>query len=228
MGLLTEHLEEALLLIKDARAAGIECRLVGSLAVFFYVGERFRLRPVPAKDIDLVSVIDSRRELQTFLKKMSWILDDSLLMFAEKRETYRSGDLSETLDVYYDEIDGNHAIDVKGRLDITFPAITLTDLLLTKLQRVQMRIQDCWDTCALLELDPQGVELKYFAAVLGSDWGLYTTVMDNLEELEKVGGKTRLLQTIALSGKKSLRWRLRSLVGRRKRWWKVVSDTRVI
>lgn len=125
MDLPTDLLTTALSLINAARESGLECRLLGSLAVFFYVDGQFADRPDPAKDIDLLARRETRAAMQAFLAKQSWILDQSLLMFAEMRETYQSMTEGHTLDLYYDEIDGNHTIQLKDRIGQSFSSAFL-------------------------------------------------------------------------------------------------------
>ena len=219
----SELVETALSLINSAHAEGIECRLFGSLGVEYYVGANcFASRPARPKDIDLVSKSSFRGAMQHLLQRLDWCLDKSLLLLADKRETYHKRGTRYTLDLYYDEIDGNHPISLRDRLTIAYPVMPVIDLLLTKLQRVSLRREDKWDICALLKLDKQDGALTYFTTMVAANWCLYTTVTDNLRSCLEDGCNARYLLTEAEVSPKTLGWRLRSIVGRRWRWWREV------
>jgi hypothetical protein len=216
-----ELIRMALSLIDEAHAQGVECRLIGSLGIEYYVGaERFSTRPAPAKDIDVIAKRSSQRALQNLLARRGWRLDTSLLLLTEKRETYYLMETTISLDLYYDEIDGSHSVALKNRLAISYPVIPLIDLLLTKLQRQQLRPQDEWDICALLNLDvEQNSGVLYFSRLIGTEWSLFTTVTDNLDHCSKHGCRTQVLLAAALAAPKSVRWRIRAIIGRRVKWW---------
>ncbi len=87
----------------------------------------------------------------------------------------------------------DHRIDLSGRLALASPTLTMADVVLLKLQRVQFAEKDVRDSIALLldhrvaegdeanQIDP-----KYIAKLCGQDWGLHTTVYDNTIKLEQV------------------------------------------
>ena len=218
--------EAALRVIESAHAEGIECRLCGSLGVEYYVGaSSFSTRPAPAKDIDLITKSSSRRALQGLMKRLEWRLDESLLLLAEKRETYYLTGTIWTLDLYFDQIDGNHIIELEDRLGLAYPVIPLIDLLLTKLQRRCLRPVDEWDICLLLSLGFDGDSIAYFSTLAANNWSLYTTVTDNLRASMNNGCNASRLLTAAERSPKTLRWKTRAIVGRRYKWWREVYST---
>lgn len=72
------------------------------------------------------------------------------------------------------------------------------------------------------------IDLLRFESVVADDWGLYTTVMDNLAEAERAGCNVQLLRGSAEACRKTIKWRVRAVLGRRTRWWKNVFDARVV
>jgi hypothetical protein len=133
-----------------------------------------------------------------------------------------------------------HDLDLDTRLPENGLALAPADLLLTKLQVVEINEKDLTDTVLLLtehpvgDADPEVIDRRRIAAVVGSDWGWHTTLSDNLERLEDrarlvhdldeptrdlVVGRVRDLQTILAAAPKSARWRLRARVGRRMPWY---------
>lgn len=222
-------LEDAVDIVRSAKEAGVEVRLAGSAGVASYTGTLCLDRPGEIKDIDLVAERKMRVQVQDFLEDRGWVLDRRFLMVSENREVFTSARYLYTIDVYYDEIDGNHPINIGGRLLYSFPAIPYTDLLLSKLQRRHPRPVDIWDCCALLSSSPDRIEDDYLCKLLGREWGLYTTVTDNLERLSKdcssPGRETASHFVVRVgSTKKTISWRLRSIFGRRFKWWKEVYE----
>lgn len=203
---------------------GIDARLLGSVAIAIIADDSLANRPAPPKDMDIILRAGDRRRIYDLLISESWAIDDSKLLQAELREHYVRDGID--LDVFYDYIDGNHRIDLRERLNVSYPTIAWTDLLLSKLQRVAMRDVDVSDVVLLARDGAERVDMAYWTAVLGDDWGLYTSVTDNLERLVRDDRVSELLPILqaSVSAEKSLSWHLRSYVGRRLRWWNTVYD----
>jgi hypothetical protein len=219
----------AVQLVGQARQDGIEIRLLGSVAVVLYCGAA-RGRPSPVKDVDVVTLRAGQRGLQALLSQLGWRISHELLLLSERRETYTNRNSQWTLDVFYDEIDGNHTVDVRDRFYESYPAIAVPDLILTKLQRQKMRQVDVWDCCELMKLSDR-CESTHIVKVLCRDWGFFTTAMDNLELVGRScadGARCAgALVTALRFGRKSVRWLLRATLGRRVKWWKEMYDTAV-
>jgi hypothetical protein len=198
----------------------LEVRLIGSLAIAAISGDTLLGRPTPAKDIDVVALSRIRPALQEALTIRGWQLSARSMLAADRREQF-SDENEMVLDVFYDGIDGNHRIDLRERLFVTFPTISWTDLLLSKLQRVEMRASDVWDVHLLLERCSEQLDKARWRDVLGGEWGLYTTVTDNLTRWRDRWPRISVeqLRAEAECASKSLTWQARGFVGRRMRWW---------
>jgi hypothetical protein len=215
-------------LVQQAEVEGLPLRVAGSVGVALFVGIASRDRPAPLKDIDLATARRFRAHCQAFLGQRGWTILREYLLQSENRESFASSETDLTVDVYYDEIDGNHPVAITRVLHASFPTIPWAHLLLSKLQRRPLRLQDEWDACALIGKTPQEVDWRWFRSLLGRDWGLYTTVTDNLHTLlstcPEVATRVANLLDLALSSPKTLRWLARSLIGRRIRWWRQMYD----
>jgi hypothetical protein len=118
------------------------------------------------------------------------------------------------------------------------------DLLLMKLQVVELNRKDAIDVAALLSThrldrdDADGViGLDRVTSVLGDDWGFYTTFSDNLARLpaivEEVDGEVAVevsaacheLESQLEAAPKSRAFRMRARVGRRKRWYELPDES---
>lgn len=137
-----------------------------------------------------------------------------------------------------------HALDLDERLPLDGLSIAPGDLLLTKLQIVQVNDKDLRDVLALLGdhavgSGPEAVDATRIAAIVGHDWGWYTTLLDNLEKLEErrrfIAGlepdlRARLadriceIRAVVAGARRSLRWRARAAVGRRVPWYELPEE----
>lgn len=150
------------------------------------------------------------------------------------------------VDVFLDRLDFCHPIDLRGRLDLDPVTIPLTDLLLEKLQIVEINEKDLKDLVVLFlehpvadHETPGAFDGSYVAKLLGCDWGFSYTVSLNIDRIR------RYLQTIPdlsdgqralveermdhLWNKvevvpKSLKWKLRARVGPSRRWYNEVGE----
>ncbi len=94
------------------------------------------------------------------------------------------------IDVFFDRLNYNHPIDYRGRLDSIRYCVSLTDLLLQKLQIVQINDKDLKDAMLLLlagEVSPTGGRRPsiagYVAQLMADDWGFYHTATANLDKV---------------------------------------------
>jgi hypothetical protein len=221
------QLSAALDLVRDSQETGLVLRIAGSLAVLLYCHRQDR--PSPPGDIDLVGCAKQRAGVQRFLAGRGWALSGGLLLVSEIRDLFVNANVGMSLDVYYGAIDGSHPIIInEAHLRSAFPAIPIGDLLLSKLQRRRMRDVDVWDCCAVLGLPESSPDDEMVVRAVSRDWGLYRTVMENLNALTascSLAEERIARMRIACEGsRKSVRWFLRALIGSRVRWWREVYD----
>jgi hypothetical protein len=120
----------------------------------------------------------------------------------------------------------------------------LAELLLTKLQIIELNDKDVRDTLALFhdhevsDEDGDAINGGRIAEVCASDWGLWRTFTGNLEDLwGRVGsygiseeGKKHIEERIgALKERveaepKTFGWKVRSKIGDRKRWYELPEE----
>ena len=112
------------------------------------------------------------------------------------------------VDVFFDKLlVANHPIDFKGRLELDYPTIAVTDMLLEKLQIWEaFSIKDLKDCLLLLkahdikeESRKESVDASYIAKLLAQDWGFWYTATTNLKkikiflsEIEKLGPEVNI------------------------------------
>jgi hypothetical protein len=138
------------------------------------------------------------------------------------------------LDVFVDNFEMCHRIQLADRLEIDPRTLTVSDLLLTKLQIVEVNAKDAQDAAALLaEHDLAAgpgdhVDVDYLSGVVGADWGLWRTAtgtLARLAELEPgVAAPARQLIEAFEKAPKTRGFRLRARVGERVRWYELPDE----
>ncbi|MHA1836217.1 MAG: hypothetical protein ACTSYQ_04760 [Candidatus Odinarchaeia archaeon] len=105
---------------------------------------------------------------------------------------YKS-DPKDYIDIFLDTFEMDHNIDLKKRLNIDRYTISLSDILLTKIQIHKINEKDVRDILTLLKDKPLGYEdkpgiinIKYIAKLCAKDWGLYKDVTTNIEKCLKL------------------------------------------
>jgi hypothetical protein len=147
------------------------------------------------------------------------------------------------VDVFYDKLEMCHTLDLRGRLELDKPTISLADLLLEKMQIVEINEKDIKDCIVLLRAhnvgssDRENIDANYVAKLLSEDWGFYWTVTTNLKKIRElmpnyealaeedrkdVNSKIENLLTRIEETPKSMGWKMRAKIGTKKRWYNEV------
>jgi hypothetical protein len=243
-------LNEGRMLVDAARAEGLTLRLLGGVAV----REHCRSADLCERDysdLDMVAHARQARRLAELLAgfgyaenyEVSSATANAELQFVRPCMHGGSGvdaaHADDHVDVFFDQFRMDHRIDLPGRLQIEPYTVSLSDLLLTKLQIFRLNEKDLRDIVTLLgdydvgEEDASGsIDGRYIGALCADDWGLFYDVVTNLkfaddragsfglddDQMARVRhGVMRLIAAID-AAPKSLRWRLRARVGTRKVW----------
>jgi hypothetical protein len=115
-------------------------------------------------------------------------------------------------------------------LHLDDPTVTVSDLLLTKLQVVELNEKDAHDALDLLEshdvarTEGDVVNLDYIDSLVAGDWGLWRTVTGTLERLgglavPDTAARISKIHQSLIDVSKTRRWKLRARVGERVRWY---------
>jgi hypothetical protein len=151
------------------------------------------------------------------------------------------------IDVMVDRLVMCHTLDFRPSFGNSSLTIDPADLLLSKLQIIELNAKDARDITHLLSGVPVGektsapvsdaplINTGRFGEVLAADWGWWRTTTGNLEKLPALLAESpemippqprhdaleqaaRLLD-VAKSVPKSMKWKLRANVGDRVRWY---------
>jgi hypothetical protein len=245
-GPLSDLFAESQRVLETARGRGVEVRLVGGLAIrFLCPSAQWPALSRDYGDIDLAAAGANKQTRLTDLMVSLGYQPDQMLNTLNEGARLRFDDVANRrhVDVFVDAIRMCHVIEFKGRLNMLRDTLSPTDLLLTKLQIVELNRKDLLDTVALLHDhgavngDSTGFDLQYLERTWGNDWPLWNTsrltlskvsdaVPTILEEQpgERVLSAVRDLRATLQSGGKTLRWKLRAQVGERMRWYELPED----
>jgi hypothetical protein len=204
-------------------------------------------------DLDFMSYVRFRKnKMREFFEEMGYEKRPTTMSSAAtQRQIYFHPKGWFYVDVFYDKLlAANHPLDFRGRLGLDSPTITPADLLLEKLQIVFPDEKDVKDLLLVLRAheistkeEKNRINAKFIAAKLASDWGFWYTVTTNLsglteyvraaqnltdEEMQDLNSKIdQLVQTME-NEPKSTGWKMRSIVGTKRKWYNPVETTQTV
>jgi hypothetical protein len=237
-----DPLDEALGLVERANEAAVPLKLVGGLAVRVLCPE-FPPRRREGQDLDLASASRARPALTKLLVDLGYEPDKRFNALYGHKQLYFASPDGRAVDVLVDRLEMCHVVEFGDRIDRMPLTLDVTDLLLSKLQIVELTDKDVQDAVYLLarfsveDGDVAGtIGLERVGAIVGHDWGWWRTLTMNVGRIaERVhdgalvpadaphdvaGGLARIAR-VATTIPKTLRWKIRSRVGDRKRWYRV-------
>lgn len=241
-----DTLDEGRRLVALLDASGVRARLLGGVGVALHGHGN---APVVTRreyaDLDFVVRRRDGASFRRILEAAGYEPNQRFnALHGHRRLLYYDGN-GRQIDAFLGDFAMCHALDLDDRLPVDGYSIAPADLLLTKLQIVQINDKDLLDVLALMADHAVGddpaekIERARVAVVLGRDWGWHTTVTDNLVRVaERIEGLADLpddarsrsraaiadLITLAASAPKSIRWRARARMGRRMPWYELPEE----
>jgi len=242
-----EFLAEGLRIIAEAKMAGIPLRLLGSVAIRLHSPEAVKaLGDVarPLTDLDFITYGRMSAKVEKLLRGLGYEPGAGVAHLGRTRQIWEHPESRLHVDIFFDELRFCHAISFGETLEFDEFTITVSDLLLEKLQIVEINEKDLKDVCMLLRdhavADRPGdhVDSSRLQSVLCRDWGFSHTFLNNLEKLKTFAVQWSVLaadrntvvsrideiaETVN-SAPKTLVWKARSVVGTRVRWYSEVEE----
>jgi hypothetical protein len=242
-------IEQAYRILEAAKERNVTVRLIGALAFHLrcpdYNYVQMRLNRF-FTDIDFMAYFSQRHDVEQLFKDLGYVEDVRVktvpglrrAIFFHRNHPWHS-------DVFYDVLDFSHEIDLRGRLELDYPTLSLVDLLLEKLQIAQINRKDVIDTVMLLrqhDIDDSTsakIQIDHLARLTKANWGLWKTVTTNLEKIDQLAdmdevltehdrhiirGRLRHILARIDDEPPTLRWRLRSRIGERIKWYRDVDE----
>ncbi len=199
--------------------------------------------------MDFACLGKERKKVVAFLESAGCQGDKMFNSLNGDRQLYFTAPSGRPVDVMVDKLTMCHTLDFRpsfGRLPHT---VDVVDLLLSKLQIVELNEKDARDIMQLLSCVPvtgttgqaePGIDADRFGKVLGADWGWWRTVTGNLDRVPALlaeheqlrhqdtkfdpAGQAARLRKIADETPKSMKWRMRAGVGDKVRWYELPEE----
>jgi len=243
--ILEDIVSEGQRLLGMASQQGVPLRLLGGIAV------RMKAPSVPPsldrayKDIDFAVTKKAGGAADKLLKDAGYEPHVAFnAMHAKERGLYYDEGNGRQVDLFIQSFRMCHEIPLGDRLQVESDTVPLAELMLTKLQIIEVNEKDIRDTVLLFhghpiaDHDDAAVNGAHIAKLCADDWGLWRTITANLdrcrshvadyelpaEDRERIEGRfDELLQRIE-DEPKSRGWRRRAKVGDKKRWYELPEE----
>jgi len=234
------------------KVKGIPIRVASACAVRIHCPKSLTLLDEmqrTVKDLDFFSLSKFEAQIPPLFEKLGYDLSEDFSkyyahLYGVIRNRFSDPETGVTIDVFYDKLEMSHTIDLRKRLEVDFPTVTVSDLLLAKMQIVKINKKDIEDALILLreheisESDADSINSRYVSNVLAADWGFYYTVTSNLQKAREsidsypvlkndadyIRKKIDFLLQTADACPKSMRWKLRAKVGIKQKWYTDVDE----
>lgn len=233
----------------EAAARGVLLRLVGALAFHLHCpvyGHWQQALGREFTDIDFASYREHIPRIKQLFADLGYHEDFMVSrLFGQRRLLFHDPVNGRHSDVFIDQLEFCHDIPFRGRLEVDQLSLPLAELFLEKMQIVQINEKDIIDTIMLLrehavgESDEDTINARVVARLCSEDWGLWKTVTLNLGKVvtmldryaalsegdrEDVKRKICTIMDYIEREPKSLKWKMRSKLGERVKWWRDVEE----
>lgn len=220
------RIEEATAIVEEGERRGAHARALGGVAVVIHCGSAHR----EPEDIDLAVGRSDLKTLTGVLAERGYEPNDRFnAMHGDTRNLFQGP--AGKLDVFVGAFTMCHRLELESRLAVDRPTLSVADLILTKLQIVELTEKDSDDLRALLRAHELGsgpgdlIDADRIAAVLADDWGYWRTATETLERVvsasPELGDKAVQLRRRIDGEPKSRRFKLRARIGERRRWYEL-------
>jgi len=236
-------------IMNEAARQGATMRVIGSLAFRLACPDHKHVEYDNKRyltDVDFIAYSREIDKVQDAFFALGWTENQNVLrLFGDKRRIFYHPTEPVHSDIFIDKLRFCHEIDFRGRLEIEDVTISLVDLLLEKLQIVEINSKDVVDIMVLLrqhEISEDGadqhlIDGAHLTRLCSRDWGLWRTATMNLrnargcaneyldpEDAHIVLRRIHILERLIEDAPKSLAWKARSAVGERVKWYREVEE----
>jgi hypothetical protein len=232
-----------------AHETGVTLRLLGAVAFARRCPDHAYLRERLGRhytDIDFAAYGKEAPQIREMLASAGYSEDPQVYVDSEgSRLVAEHAGIGMHIDVFLDKLEFCHTVLWKGRLELDPETIPLAELLLQKMQIVEINEKDLIDTIMLLlefplgDTDDDTINIGRIASICAKDWGWWRTLTMNLDKVRQMAEHYEQLtedETDRLTTQvraaldrieaepKSMSWRLRAKIGDRKKWYRDVGE----
>jgi hypothetical protein len=244
----SDAFDESTTVVHEAAAKGIPLKLVGGQAVRLLCPD-YPHRARNDQDMDFASVSPAKAPVLEFFAEHGFLGDKRFnTMHGHRQMYFTTADGVTSVDVIMDQLNMCHVLDFSERIDRMPYTLDVADLLLTKLQIVELNEKDVHDILHLLSAyevkpgdEPGTIGLERIGDVVRQDWGWWRTVTGNLDKVAELAEgerkdmvpegrsfepseQARALRKHADEVPKTVKWKLRAKVGERVQWYQLPEE----
>ena len=238
---LSDAVDEGLRVVEAAEDRDLTVRTIGGTAIWTH-SETMHEEPFERgdRDVDFVATREDKQDVIDLMDDLGYEPNKRFNTMHRFQLEFQDPVNDRKADFIVDKFRFSHSWSLRDRLEEDYPTVPVEDLLLSKLQIAEISDRDVRDIVSMLNdhaIDPNGdvdaVDPSYVAGRCRGDWGLYKTTTMNLERVESyvaeadlpvddgtLGDRIDRLRGRIEEEPKTLRWRLRSLIGERKQWYR--------
>jgi hypothetical protein len=224
-------------------------RVIGALAFRYHCEKYGYIQDALGRvftDIDFAGYSKQFKDIMRLLPELGYKEDKVVTqLFGDYRLLFHDPVYGRHIDVFMDKLDFCHILPFTGRLEADTITLPLAELIVEKMQIVQINEKDIIDTIMLLREHPIGdsddetVNAAIIAKLAAKDWGLWKTMSNNLNLVKEMLARYTQLtdedrQVISTrvdellkrmdDEPKALAWKARAVIGEKKKWWKDVEE----
>jgi len=236
-----DPIEEGSRVIEAAKERGLTVRLIGGTAIHAH-SETVREDPFERgyRDVDFVTVREDEDEVVELMTDLGYEENKQINRMQRYRLEFHDPVNDRKADYIVDRFEFCHDWGLRDRVHEDDPTVPIEDLLLSKLQIFEISDRDIRDIIAMFNDHPvetggatDAIDPEYVAGLCRADWGLFKTTTMNLDRVEeyldandlpideeRLRDRVDRLRTAIETEPKSITWKLRSLIGERKQWYK--------
>jgi hypothetical protein len=246
-----DPLTDAMGIAVGAVEAGIGLKLLGGLGVRVVCPD-YPPRLRRDQDIDFACLSKERKAVAAHLEKAGCEPDRRFNNLNGDRQMYFLAPSGRPIDVMVDRLMMCHTLDLRPSFRRLPYTVDVVDLLLSKLQIVELNEKDARDIVQLLSCMPiaparsgsaageLAIDSDRFCSVLGADWGWWRTVTANLDRMPRLlaerpqlgqpgmpfdpVAQAARLRELADATPKSMKWKMRAGVGDKVRWYELPEE----
>ena len=242
----SDVVEEAMRIAEEAEREDLALRLLGGVAIKLRAKDG--LKPAFEReyaDLDWITPKGASADAQRFFEAIGYTPQVRFnAIHGRERLLFFDDQHDRQVDVLVGVFRMSHEIRFGERLTLDPVTVPLAELLLTKLQIVELNEKDVRDALALMcdhpvgDEDGDAVNGAHIARLCASDWGLWRTFTANLdalnghleryelstEEKGRITDRIQELQARIEQEPKTFGWKMRSKIGERKRWYELPEE----
>jgi hypothetical protein len=227
-------LEAAQHLTSTGQERGVALRALGGVGVLLHCPvARSTGAHRTFADLDVAVPRDAARQVPELFQAVGYDADKRFNALQGDRRMIFHGPAGK-VDVFVGVFEMCHRLDLSPRLALERDTLTASDLLMTKLQVVEVNQKDVEDAALLLSEHDLGegpgdhIDLAYLRTLVYDDWGLWRTATGTLELVADrrldVAAHAREIVGALEEAPKGKRFRMRARIGERKRWYELPDE----